>query len=113
MQIDISNPALAAALVARMAKEFGETAQANFALDIIADDLQRQLVVVTEHRDACVEANANLRNDLELARQEKDIALVNLGMARQELEALRARLAPSAGSKPKRNSKQTAQTTVN
>lgn len=74
MDIDVSNPQLAAQILNRLSKEYGDTCAANFALDIICNSQAEQIKQLQEHNGALIETNTNLRNDLDLVRADRDSA---------------------------------------
>lgn len=68
MQINLNDPSLAIAALARLTKEYGETAAANFALDVIADSLLAENEKLRQHNAALVEKSTNDRALIETLR---------------------------------------------
>lgn len=70
MQINLNDKPLLDAMLARLTKEYSETAAANFALDIIADSLAADNEKLRQHIAALVEKTTNDRELIDTLRKE-------------------------------------------
>lgn len=64
MQINTHEPAMAAAFIARLTKEIGETYSANCALDIMCDALAAENTALKQHNADLLEKTTTDRDKL-------------------------------------------------